>query len=181
MIEPIKVFDEFYEPMELGLVCLEAHLNNFNTSYQPGEAFVQNRLNAYPCYETKLLNEESSIYKILHSKLNLLLDNKIERLHTRFRKIYKNELENKSIFKNMSLKHQDEKQDIAIVIYLNNFNIMDGTKLYTMGQNQFDPDIVIGAKPNRLIMYKSETWHEPCIDLNTELRVIQVAFIQLKK
>ena len=58
---------------------------------------------------------------------------------------------------------------------------MDGTKLFTTNKDQFEPDIVIGSKPNRMILYKASTWHEPNFDKNNEVRFIQPFFITLKK
>jgi hypothetical protein len=181
MIEPVKILDDFYKPEEFGLMFFEANINNFNQAYQPNSAWVSNRLHAYPCYETKKFLEETYVYSTTFKKLNMVLDNKVEKIETLFRKTYLQELKSKSIYKNMSMKHQDEEWDMAAVLYFNNFNIMDGTKLYTKNKDQLEPDLVVGAKPNRLIIYNTSTWHEPCIDFNTEVRIIQVVFIKIKK
>jgi len=182
MIEPIKIYDDFYTNEELGFIGFEIFSNYFTPSYQPFDNWYQNRFQAYPCYETKKFSNESFLYKMLYSKLNILLDNKIDKLRTFLRKIITAEIEDKSIFKSISsLKHQDSDFDLAGLIYLNTFSILDGTRLFTAHGAQNEPDIVIGSKINRLIMYKADTWHEPGYDKHTEVRYIQPFFIKLKK
>jgi len=186
MIEPVKIYDSFYTNEELGLVGFEIFLNYFKPNYQPHNNWYPNRFQAYPCYETGEFNTESLLYKMLHLKLNILLDNKIDILKTYLRKTISAEIEDKSIFKsNSSLKHQDSISgnsfDLAGLIYLNTFSILDGTRLFTAHATQNEPDIVVGSKMNRLIIYRADTWHEPGYDKHSEVRYIQPFFIKLKK
>jgi hypothetical protein len=182
MIEPIKIYDDFYSNDELGFIFFEALMNQFSVSYQPGDTWYQNSNDAYPCHQTKPFNEGSWIHSNLLNKLNPMFNNKIKTLKTFFRKIIRSEVfENRSQFKSDApLRHQDTS-DFAGLIYITNFSIMDGTKLFTTDKNQFEPDIVIGSKPNRMILYTASTWHEPNFDKNNEIRFIQPFFITLKK
>jgi hypothetical protein len=183
MIEPIKIIDDFYLKDELGFIYFEALINYFTPSYQPDGKWYQNRNHAYPCYQTKNFDEQTYIYTTLFNKLNPMFNNKIKTFKTCFRKILKSEvLDNRSQFKSDApLRHHDSNEDFAGVIYLTNFSIMDGTKLFTLDKNQYEPDIVIGAKPNRMILYNAKTWHEPSFDKNNDVRFIQTFFIILKK
>lgn len=182
MIEPIKVYDDFYLKEELGFIFFEALMNQFNFTHQPHAIWYQNSNHAYPCHQTKEFNEGSWIHSTLLSKLNPIFNNKIKTLKTYFRKTIRSEvLDNKSQFKSDApLRHYDNG-DFAGIIYITNFSIMDGTKLFTANKNQFEPDIVIGSKPNRMILYSASTWHEPNFDKNNEVRFIQPFFITLKK
>jgi len=184
MIEPIKIYDDFYTNEELGYVFSESLINHFMTTYQPSCEWYQNMYSAYPCHETKIFTSDNLIYNFLLNKLNILLNKEIFKLTTFFRKIVKSDLtENSSVFKSMSpLRHVDKDCDFAGLIYLSNLSIMDGTKLFTVtGSSQFEPDLVIGAKPNRMIIYNGLISHEACFDKNNEVRIVQPFFIKLKK
>jgi hypothetical protein len=183
MIQPIRIFDNFYSNDELGFIFFEGLMNYFNISCQPGEVYYQNPSHAYPCHETKKFDDKTLVYHTLIKKLNPLFDNKIKTLTTFFRKTLRSEiLENKSQFKSDApLRHQDLDADFAGLIYITNLSIMDGTKLFTVNKDQWEPDIVIGAKPNRMIVYNSNIWHEPNFDKNIESRFIQPFFIKLEK
>ena len=80
MIEPIKIYDSFYTNEELGFIGFEIFSNYFTPTHQPFPQWYPNRFQAYPCYETREFENESFVYKMLYSKLNILLDNKIDKL-----------------------------------------------------------------------------------------------------
>jgi len=183
MIEPIKIYDDFYSNEELGFVFFESLMNQFHFTHQPSESWYQNNYEAYPCHQTKEFIEGSWLHSILLKKLNPIFDNKIKKLKTFFRKTIGSEIfSNRSQFKSDApLRHQDLSHDFAGLIYITNFGIMDGTKLFTKDKNQFEPDIVIGSKPNRMILYTANTWHEPNFDKNNEIRFIQPFFLTLDK
>jgi hypothetical protein len=43
---------------------------------------------------------------------------------------------------------------------------------------QIEPDVIVGAKPNRCVFYDSQIYHKPLQDPNTEIRIIQPFFIK---
>ena len=118
---------------------------------------------------------------LLKKKFNV----KILKLETYLRKIYIKELE-VSPFKDKKegkIHTDGSGYDFAGVIYFNNHSIEGGTRLYSFNKNldQMEPDIIIGAYPNRCIVYPDNIHHSPSIDWRSESRFIQVFFVQFEK
>ena len=173
----INVIDNFFYENDFAILTASAHSKLYIPSYQPKQLFVHDRLKAYPCYETEILLNTDYLFKTFWETFENKTNLKIKKLKTFLRKILSIELEN--VFKYRLTPHQDDKEfDLAGVIYINNFNLLDGTNIYS-NLYQIEPDIVVGAKPNRCLYYSSNMWHSPGHDKNTELRLIQPFFITL--
>jgi len=179
----INIIDNFYEPNEFNEVVTVAHLNPYTATYQPNDIFYPDRLKAYPCYETKVLDSQDLLFKTFCSTFEKKSNLKIKAVKTFIRKILNSELEH--VFKYRLPSHQDNgsvlgnKVQIAGLIYINTFNLIDGTYIYSH-QHQIEPDIMVGSKPNRCVYYSSDLWHSPGHDKNTEIRLVQPFFITLE-
>jgi hypothetical protein len=121
-------------------------------------------------------------YKIFYKTFEEKTGFTIDKLSTRFRKIYSSELEH--VFKYGLRPHNDSAiWDIAGVIHFNAFSLDDGTAIFSDFENnnhQIEPDIIIGAKPNRCVFYNSQIPHRPLQNKHTEMRIIQPFFIKFK-
>ena len=173
----INIIDNFYEGIEFNLIFTYAGTAPYRSTYQPNETYYPDRLKAYPCYETKALTPEDNVFNVFCSTLEKKSNLKIKTVNTFFRKILRSELDH--IFKYKLSPHRDNKEyDIAGLIYLNTWNLKDGTNIYSM-RDQIEPDVLVGSKPNRCVFYKSDVWHGPSHDKKTEMRLIQPFFIKL--
>jgi hypothetical protein len=76
------------------------------------------------------------------------------------------------------VKNEDFEYDVAGVIYYNTWSLEDGTYFFS-GKDQIEPDIMIGAKPNRCIFYKTDIFHCPGHNKKTDVRLVQPFFISL--
>jgi hypothetical protein len=173
----IDIIENFYEESDFNLINTSANLNPYNATYQPNDVFYPDRLRAYPCYETKSFAENDKPFHIFCSTFEKKSNLKIKTVKTFFRKILSSEL--KHVFEYRLSPHKDsDEENIAGVIYINTWNLEDGTYFYSY-RNQIKPDIIIGSKPNRCVYYNSNLWHSPGHDKETEVRIIQPFFITL--
>jgi hypothetical protein len=172
----INIIDDFYDGYYLNKIISLCHSSDFFPTYQPSIPNFPNRLKLYPCYETEELKELTNLFRdTFERKTNL----RIKNIKTSFRKILTSEL--KDVFKYGLRPHKDHPQyDFAGVIYLNLWNLNDGTALYSF-KEQIEPDIIIGSKPNRCVYYNSQIFHNPCQDPITDVRIIQPFFITCQK
>ena len=176
-----NVIDNFYEENDFMTLITAANLNSYIATYQPyNNINFINRLQAYACYETKEMVNEDNLLKIFISTFEKKTNLKIKRIQTFIRKIINSEL--KHVFEYGLPKHKDSTENfqIAGVIYINTFNLKDGTRLFSFEQ-QIEPDILIGSKPNRCVYYDTNIWHSPGHNENTEVRFVQPFFIALEK
>jgi hypothetical protein len=178
----LNIIDNFYSSEDFQYMMTAALLNPYNSFWQPNNKFFLSRANAYPCFETKEFQQNdvtnNIFFKTLKQKTNLKIKNAL----TFFRKIYSKELD--KVFKYGIPPHQDDKKyNFAGIIYYNTYGLDDGTGLlsdYSKDGFQIEPDIIIGAKPNRCVFYDSQIWHRPLQDKNTEMRIVQPFFITLE-
>jgi hypothetical protein len=178
----LHIIDSFYSSEDFQYMMTASMLNPYFTTWQPNNKFFVSRTNAYPCFETKEFQENditnNIFFKTLKQKTNLKIKNGL----TFFRKIYSKELN--KVFKYGMLPHQDAKKyNFAGIVYYNTLGLDDGTGLfsdYDKDSFQIEPDIIIGAKPNRCVFYDSQIWHRPLQDKDTEMRVVQPFFITLE-
>jgi hypothetical protein len=178
----LKIIDNFYSLEDFQYIITASLLNTYQALWQPiGKSFVS-RANAYPCFQTKPFLENDIATQIFLKTFEQKSNFKIKNLLTFFRKIYSKELKN--IFKYGMAPHQDEKNfNLAGIIHFNTFGLDDGTGIFSSHEEnnfQIEPDIIIGAKPNRCVFYDSQLWHRPLQDSNTEMRIVQPFFITLE-
>jgi len=178
----LKIIDNFYKEEDFAYMLTSAMLNSYKSSWQPNAKHFHNRTNAYPCHETKMFFETDIVYKIFYKTFQEKTGHTIDKVNTFFRKIYSNELDH--VFKYGLRPHKDGQIcDIAGVVYFNNFSLDDGTGIfsgYEENNDQIEPDIIIGAKPNRCILYDSQIPHRALQNKKTEIRIVQPFFIKFK-
>ena len=173
----LNIIDNFYDENDLGYMLTCAMLNSYTATYQPNKNFFCSRVNSYRCHETKKFVHMDKTTSIFIDTFNKKTGKKIKELETYFRKIYVSEIQN--VLKYRLPSHVDSiEYDIAGVIYLNTFGIDDGTGFFTTSENQIEPDIILGAKPNRCVFYDSQIPHLPLHSTNNEMRLIQPFFIK---
>lgn len=179
----LKIIDNFYKKEDFDFMSTATMLNPYRTYWQPNGNFFIGKTNVYPCYETTEFLNDSQLFNIFINTFQEKSGILIENVTTFFRKIYSNELEH--VFKYGLRPHKDEVNgDIAGVIYYNTFSLHDGTGIFSgmdVNKDQIEPDIIIGAKPNRCVYYDPNIWHRPLQDKNTEMRIVQPFFIKIKK
>ena len=93
---------------------------------------------------------------------------------TIFRKILAKELLQSPVGIEGSL-HCDPNCEWAGVVYFDGVSIKGGTSLY-FHHEQFEPDVIYAARPNRAILYKANTLHCANYDIAYKQRIIQTIF-----
>lgn len=175
----LQVVDNFYEDNDFKKIKDSSLQINYLSTYQPFNEKYETRFDAYPCYEYDITNE-NNLYNIFYNTFAQKLNIPILNLNIKFRKVVTDELK-KSPFNNHSLGfiHQDKSADIAGVIYLNNESLKSGTSFHN-NANHLIPNMIIGAKPNRLICYSASYFHAANINFLDDVRYTQVFFIKVK-
>jgi len=179
----LKIIDNFYSPENFAFMMTSAMLSSYNGTWQPNGKSYLNRSNSYACHETKSFVDSDEPFKLFINTFQKKTGFIVEKSNTLFRKIYSKDLKN--IFKYGVIPHQDdEKYNIAGIIHYNSSGLDDGTGLYSIRDKevhyQIEPDIIIGAKPNRCVFYDSQIWHRPLQDENNEMRIVQPFFLKTK-
>lgn len=179
MLERIKIFDDFYSMLDFENMVYHSNTMKYETTHQPKMIPYPNRMKAMPCYET--LIEDNIIRKTFIKTFESLTGLQIEKIATFFRKTLGKEIKESSFYKAGCPPHVDDSNlfDIAGLVYLNTYDINDGTKMFTY-KEQYEPDIIVGSKPNRMIYYKADILHSANYNLNIDERIIQPFFIKLK-
>jgi hypothetical protein len=176
------VIDDFYSKENFGLMCNFQRTCNMKGLQVPQNIYYPSRLDAYPTWESNSFNKEEIEYKITEKTILEKTQFKINKLQSFFRKVLTSELL-KSPYKDRkeSLIHQDpDNCDWAGVIYFDSFSIDDDTRLYSYA-DQIKPDVIVGSKPNRCILFKSHLFHSAGIDWNKDSRTVQVFFLEVNK
>lgn len=179
----LKIIDNFYSQEDFGFMMTSAMLSSYRATWQPHAQSSSNRTNSYICHETKNFTEDNKVFKLFIDTFQKKTGLIVEEFNTFFRKIYSKDLKN--IFKYGTVPHQDDqKYNFAGVIHYNSSGLDDGTGLYSFDNKevfyQIEPDVIIGAKPNRCVFYDSQIWHKPLQDENNEMRIIQPFFLKTK-
>jgi hypothetical protein len=173
----LNIIDDFYDSNDFYYMTSCSMLNPFNATYQPNNNFFTSRTNAYSCHESKVFTENDKALSIFAKTFSSKTGINIKKVVTFFRKIYASEITN--ILKYGCPSHKDNIDfNIAGVIYYNSFGLDDGTGLFTTEGFQIEPDIIIGAKPNRCVFYDTQISHKPLQSKNNEVRIIQPFFIK---
>jgi hypothetical protein len=179
----LKVIDNFYSQENFGYMMTSAMLSSYILTWQPWQQSIANRTNSYICHETKTFTNNDPALNLFINTFQEKTGFIVDEIYTFFRKIYSKDLKN--IFKYGTLPHQDDKKyNLAGVIHYNSSGLDDGTGLYSVDTKevfyQMEPDIIIGAKPNRCVFYDSQIWHKPFQDENNEMRIVQAFFVRTK-
>ena len=184
MYKNVNIGEDFYPAEHFGLMQLNSKMLAYDACWQPAGIWYPNRLKAYPCHETKKWNDGSDIKKIFINLFEKISNVKVAQCATFFRKILSEEIKQSPIAKYGVLPHQDNQDndewDLAGVVYLNSFSLDDGTRLYSY-QNQVEPDVIVGAKPNRIVWYDANLYHSAGHDFLTAERIVQPFFIKTVK
>jgi hypothetical protein len=177
----INVFDDFFDLDDFFKIKVYQECSHYRESYQPYSANYTNRLKGYPVWES-LIDKNHPIYEILLKTIELKLSKEYEIDSIILRKIYVDELL-RSPYKGRSygMIHKDKVKEVKMsgVIYLNGGSINDGTSLFSE-EMQMEPDIIIGSKANRCVIYNSDIPHAPGIDWEEKVRNILVFFLKGK-
>ncbi len=178
-----KIIDNFFSSENFEYMMTSAMLSTYKKTWQPNSQVLLNRANSYACYETKEFTHSDKSLKLFLNTFQEKTGMVVIEFNTFFRKIYSKELKN--IFKYGIIPHQDnEKYNLAGIVHYNSTGIDDGTGLYSSNEKeifyQIEPDVLIGAKPNRCVFYDSQIWHRPLQDENNEMRIVQPFFLKIK-
>jgi hypothetical protein len=180
MYKIIDIFDNFYTRDEFDKVLKDSKSLKYFKSYQPNEYYYPNRLKAHPCHQTNVLTEQHKTYQILKNKLIHQLNIPVKNIKTFFRKTFSKEMKKSPSIE--GIKHQDDgTYDLAAIVYLNTQSIKGGTNIFSDHQYQIEPDIIVGSKINRLIIYNASTFHSANTDLLDKTRIIQTIFVKVIK
>lgn len=180
MKKPIDIFENFYSEQDFGMMMFNAKMFAYNATYQPKTINFPNRLKAYPCYETGFFTDQTKPYNIFKNTFENLTNLKIKKCKTFFRKIISEEVSKSPISKYGNPSHTDNEVDLAGVIYLNSFSLDDGTRFFS-DYHQIEPDLIVGSKPNRMVLYSGNIYHSAGYDPLSKSRLIQPFFINLEK
>ena len=178
----LNIIDNFYDEKDLSFMISASMLNTYKTCWQPNGKNFYNRTNAYPCHETNPFTETDLPFKIFCKTFQEKTKFMIHDVFTFFRKIYSDELQH--VFKYGMRPHKDDLiYDVAGIIHYNTYSLDDGTGIFSGFEDnthQIEPDVIIGAKPNRCVFYDSQIHHRPLQDKNTPMRIVQPFFIKYK-
>ena len=179
MLKSVKEGSILLKPQFLPLEVYNSTLDIFNNNkfyatYQPSEIFYGNRLQAYPCHQYILREDENKIFTDLMCQL---LETPIE-LFTIARKIITTEIQQSKCNTKYGYIHQDSHCDLAAVLPFDQ-TVDGGTAFF---ENIWDkyPDVTVGAYPNRLIVYNSQRPHSPSHDFTFAERKVLAFMIKLK-
>lgn len=178
----LKVIDDFYSKENFCNMMTAANLFNYKKVWHPSNVKYFNKTHGYPTYETDVFDFDFPLLNLFKAELLLKTGLKPKKIKTFFRKIYNSDLD--KIIKYGMSPHIDTGCELAGVVYYNSFGLDDGTGLYTSTEENFkqiEPDIIIGAKPNRMVIYNSNIMHKPLQDEQNSLRLIQPFFLELDK
>ena len=176
------VVEDFYSRENFGLMSNFQRTCNMKGLQVPQNIYYPSRLDAYPTWESNCFGKNELEYKITEKAILENTKFKISKMQSLFRKVLTSELL-KSPYKdrNESLVHQDSNNyDWAGVVYFDSFSIEDGTRLYSYA-DQIKPDVIVGSKPNRCILFKSHLFHSAGIDWNKDSRTVQIFFVETDK
>lgn len=175
-----SLIENFYEPNDLGLIVLGFLNYNFNITYQSDTQYYQDRLQAYPCYETQNFKKDHFVYQKFTNTFQNKTNINVLHCETFLRKVKLNEFK-KSASWGKQFPHTDgDTFDLAGLIYFNSNSIKDGTLIYNK-EIDFEPTVIIGSKINRCVFYNTLIPHSPSNEQLTEERWTQPFFLITKE
>jgi hypothetical protein len=152
----------------------------FEPTFQPKGYEYGNRFQAFPCYESYYL-------QIIDEKINNFIKTKIENLlnvetydfRCAFRKVIIDELKKSKIDTKYGLIHKDDGDNIAGIISFN--QTVDGGTAFFNYMWDKKPDITIGSKPNRFILYNAQRPHSTSTDFTYDERINLTIFAKVRE
>ena len=165
------LIDNFYN--ENDWIAINKKIKNleFIETHQPQSSrSIDNRLKGNPCYEA----HDDELIVTLTKTLKEKTDLSISFVRSAIRKILAKELLQSPVGIEGSL-HCDPNCEWAGVVYFDGVSIKGGTSLY-FHHEQFEPDVIYAARPNRAILYKANTLHCANYDIAYKQRIIQTIF-----
>jgi len=177
----INIIDDFFNTDDFFTVKIHQECSKYIPGYQPYGASYSNRLKGYPTWEF-MINKDHPIYNILYNTLENKFSNEYEIDTVILRKIYTEELL-RSPYKGKShgMIHEDNIETIKMsgVVYLGGSSINDGTFLFS-DKLQVEPELIVGSKANRCVIYSSNIPHAAGIEWEEKIRNILVFFLKNK-
>lgn len=181
-----NLIDSFYEPNDLGLMVMNFLNAHFITTHQSSEVYYGgNRIKGYPCYETKsqkTVNPNNPycpcgiFIKTFEKKTGI----KIKEFQTFFRKTKKQELKDSPSWKQYKQHTDEDRFDLAGVVYYNSNSLKDGTHLFNT-RDDYEPTAIVGSRYNRCVFYNAQQPHSPSMEQDVEERWVQPFFIVTEK
>jgi len=168
----INVIDDFYPKPILGLMALKFLNLPFQGTWQSNQQYFHNREQAYPCYETFYLEQIDYGQAVFKEEFKKHTNIDILHMTTFLRKTKLEELK-KSPSWGEHRQHIDPPYyDLAGLIYFNANSLKDGTRMYS-NDYDYEPTLIVGAKVNRCIFYRANTWHCPSMEQTVAERWVQ--------
>ena len=177
----INIIDDFFNLDEFHTIKAYQECFSYTPCYQPFQANYSNRLKGYPTWENNI-GRDHHIYNILLKNLELKFSNNFDIKNIILRKIYTDELL-RSPYKGRQhgMIHKDNVEfSMAGVIYLNGESINGGTYLFS-SEVHVEPEIIVGSKPNRCIIYDADILHSAGIEWEDKVRNVLVFFLKKKE
>jgi hypothetical protein len=177
----INIIDDFFNINEFYTIKTYQECLTYIPSYQPAYANYSNRFKGYPVWEVDL-EKDNPIFNFLLKNLELKFSNNFNIENIILRKIYTDELLRSSYRgREYGMVHKDDVGlSMAGVIYLNGESIKGGTYLFS-NELQVEPEIIVGSKPNRCIIYDTNILHSPGIEWEDKVRNVLVFFLKNKE
>ena len=176
------LIDDFYSPTDYINILKVIKTTKWFPEMQPyTNTNIDNRLKMMPCYQSIVPIEwKEKTLDLLHEKVPSI---KFDMLRTFWRKTLAKELLQSPLKdKTQGLIHQDDDNfNWAGIIYFNGLTIKGGTSLFLTDKEglQIEPDVIFAAKPNRLVLYKSNIRHAANYDHCYKERVVQTVFLKV--
>lgn len=151
---------------------------DFDKSYQPSGIIYGNRFQAYPTYESDLL-------EVIDPKFNQLFLEQIQTLfpdktiidwQASLRYTSSDEVLMSKQNTRYGISHIDN-MEYAGVLYLDQTST-GGTAFFRTAQDKI-PDIEVGSLPNRCIVYNGNMIHAPSNDFTFDIRRILIFFFDI--
>ena len=169
---------DFFTPEKFMSVKRDLENLDYKESHQPFTNTYGNRMQAFPCYESKYIKED----KYIISRLENILQTKVTQFKTLARKIVLDEIKQSAqefgkyglIHRDTSL--QDKEPLIAGMMYFD--QAYNGGTAFFHNQMERVPDIYVSAVPNRLVLYSGGIYHAPCFDYTFKERLTLSLFFK---
>ena len=168
----------FLQPDQFADLKEKVEEYEYDALYQPYGVYYGNRLQAFPCYETKHIHEfDKDTSDLLESTVQKIVGTPLLNFHAIARYSLTEEVLKSKKNTRYHPPHTDAT-DCAGVIYFDQTST-GGTAFYrTQFENQ--PDIEVGACPNRMICYSGQMLHSPSNDFTFDKRTTIAFFFDLE-
>lgn len=158
----------FLEPHEFEELNNKFYNYKFDEIYQPYGIYYGNRFQAFPVYESEHLQTfDEKMDKLIYSKIENIVGKPLKNWHAILRYSITEEVLKSKKNTKYHPPHTD-RTNVAGMLYFDQ-TTSGGTAFY---RTQYDnePDIEIGACPNRMVMYNGQILHSPVNDFTFEKR-----------